>query len=83
MQRKLSKFEKSVTEVKDDTIVVYRNKKWNIQDLLFHMDKRIKDLEKMQCKPKLACSYKYREYLMTLSQDEIDKILEEIEEGTF
>ena len=43
--------------------VRYKNKDWEVEELLEFMALRIKELEKHQCKPKAACLFEGQKYL--------------------
>lgn len=48
---------------KSTVIVRYKNKDWDIKELLEFMALKIKDLEKNQCKPCAKCLFKGQKYL--------------------
>ncbi len=48
---------------KSNVRVRYKNKDWDVTELLEFMATRIRELEKTQCKPKAGCIFEGQKYL--------------------
>lgn len=43
--------------------IPYKGREWNVKELLIHLAKRVENLSKTQCKPRVACLRKYQDYM--------------------
>ncbi len=58
-----AKLGKAILHNKTKALVLYRRKKWDLNELVQHLADRVKVLEKNQCIPSVKCLFEGREYM--------------------